>query len=483
MSGKVVTRFAPSPTGYLHVGGARTALFNYLYAKKHQGKFLLRIEDTDRERSSSEMVSQILDSLKWLGLEWDDEIVFQGANAARHREIAGTLLEKGLAYRCFCTKEELEAKRQSADPKDPRSYLYDGTCRRLTAAEIEQKLQEGRPFSIRFKTPEGATSFRDLIRGNVSVNNQEIGDFIILRSDGSPVYQLAVVVDDHDMGISHIIRGEDHLSNTPKQILIYRAMDWPVPAFAHVPLILGADKKRLSKRHGATSVDEYRQQGYLPEALLNYLGLLGWQPGDDRELLERTEMIELFSLERVSKNGAVFDTDKLNWMNAQYLSGKSNQWLLEEVLPLWKKAPWGRQVPGHFSTESLLRIIELHKPRVKTLSDFVEQCDFYFQAPQQYDPKGVKKNLKNQEIWSWLGIINNELDSLPNFEESALEQTIRGTAEKLGISAGKLIHPIRLAVSGKAATPGLFEILAVLGKEETLKRILKLQELKDSLTE
>ena len=299
MQKKTVTRFAPSPTGYLHIGGARTALLNYIFAKKMSGLFKLRIEDTDRDRSSQEMTQKILDGLKWLGLDWDGKIVFQGAKASIHKKMAEQLIQSNKAYLCFCTKEELD--------KNRTNFQYNQNCSSLTKTQVEKNKGSGRPYSIRFKVPQGETTWNDAIHGNITVQNNELEDFIILRSDGTPTYNLAVVVDDYDMGINYIIRGDDHISNTPKQILMYRAFDWDIPSFAHVPLILGPDNKRLSKRHGASSLEEYKLAGYLPDALFNYLAILSWSPKSDQEIFTKDEIFDQFSLEAVSKKSAVFD--------------------------------------------------------------------------------------------------------------------------------------------------------------------------------
>ncbi|GAB4377555.1 MAG: glutamate--tRNA ligase [Calditrichia bacterium] len=477
----IVTRFAPSPTGYLHVGGARTALFNYLFSRRNGGYFRLRIEDTDRERSRPEMTAAILEGLSWLGLNWDGEVIFQGANVKRHQEIAHHLVEKGRAYRCFCSKAELEAKRQKADRSDPRSYLYDGTCRRLSEEQIQKNLEQAKPFSIRFKTPEGSLSWDDAVHGIISVQNEEIGDFIILRSDNSPTYQLAVVVDDHDMGITHVIRGDDHISNTPKQILLFQALEWAVPQYAHVPLILGPDKKRLSKRHGATSVDEIRQMGILPEALFNYLCLLGWTPPDDREIMSPEEIIQRFSLEGISKTSAVFDDKKLLWMNGIYIRESSPEDLFNQVSSLWKNAGFLSDKDIQEKREWLIKIIRLHQPRARVLNDFVSGCIYYFRDPAEYDPKGIQKYLKNPEVWQGLEQAQQRLKELSRFTAEELEKTIRRVADELNIPAAKIIHPIRLALTGSTASPGLFEVMEILGTVKVSKRLENLFRQKNSL--
>ncbi|NOX37347.1 MAG: glutamate--tRNA ligase [Calditrichaeota bacterium] len=482
MATEVRTRFAPSPTGYLHVGGARTALFNWLFARKHQGKFLLRIEDTDKERSSEEMTRQIFEGLVWLGLTWDEEVIYQGRRAAIHREHAHQLVRSGHAYPCFCTKEELDEKRARA-AAEKRAYRYDGTCRRLSPQEVKDRMAAGIPFAIRFKVPEGTTRWVDGVHGPIEVQNREIDDFIILRSDGSPIYQLAVVVDDHYMGITHVIRGDDHISNTPKQILLYQAFGWDVPQFAHVPLILGPDRKRLSKRHGATSVDEYRQKGILADALFNYLALLGWSPGDDREILSRDEILQRFSLEGISRNNAVFDEKKLIWMNGQYISQTSTERLWALVMEVLVERGVMSESEAIRQKPYLLQVIDLLKSRVKLLTEFVDSAMYFYRDPETYDEKGLRKHLKRPEIWEYLAEWTQQLEQLEPFTEATVEQLLREFAEQKGISAAKLIHPVRLAISGQTVTPGLFELMVVLGKEVVLRRLKNFLARKERLQE
>ena len=462
-------RFAPSPTGFLHVGGARTALFNYLYARHNKGKFLLRIEDTDLSRSNKEMIDVIFRSLKWLGLLWDEEPLYQSERTERYRSACHELIQRKAAYRCFCSSEELAQKREIAQ----KEYRYDRTCFKLSEAEIEKKRALGIPFAVRFYVPPGETTFRDAVRGTVTVQNQEMDDFIILRSDNSPMYQIAVVVDDHDMQITHIIRGDDHLSNTPKQILIYRAMDWDLPQFAHVPMILGLDKKRLSKRHGATSVEEYRKGGFLPQAVVNFLALLGWSPGDNREILSMDEMVETFSLERISRNPAVLDESKLVWMNAQYLAQTDDDRLLESVSVLLKE---NGLIDDHFVTKNrdyLLRYIRLMKSKMKRISDFAVLGGYFFEDPSSYEEKSVKKYWNEVCVASHFDLLVQRLEPLDSWNAVKLEEAVRGLAEEKGISAGKLIHPVRLALTGYGVSPGLFELMEVLGKENVVRRLQK----------
>ncbi|HSH44410.1 MAG TPA: glutamate--tRNA ligase, partial [Longimicrobiales bacterium] len=330
MSGAPRVRFAPSPTGYLHVGGARTALFNWLFARRHGGAFILRIEDTDRERSSDAMTEAILDGMRWLGLDWDEGPYHQADGADRHRRDALRLLEEGKAYRCFCSPEVLEEKRREAESAGG-GYRYDRHCDlHVSREESDRRAEAGEPYTVRFRVPEGRTVFRDEVHDRTEFDNAEIEDFIVLRTDGTPIYNLAVVSDDHEMGVTHVIRGDDHLSNTPKQVMLYEALGWDVPTFAHVPMILGADGKRLSKRHGATAVGQYREQGILAPALVNFLALLGWSPGDDTEIMSMEDLTRRFSLEGIHRKSGIFDPEKLEWMNGQYMMAMP----LEELEPL-----------------------------------------------------------------------------------------------------------------------------------------------------
>jgi len=468
----VRVRFAPSPTGYLHVGGARTALFNYLFARHYKGEFLLRIEDSDVSRSNREMIEIILRSLKWLGLNWDGEPIYQSTRIERHREIAAELVRRGVAYPCFCTPEELKGKRELA-LRTTGEYKYDRKCYNLSRNEVEEKLKKDIPRVIRFHVPEGETTFIDGIRDRVTVQNQEIDDFIILRSDNTPVYQIAVVIDDHDMGITHVIRGDDHLSNTPKQILIYQAMGWTVPGFAHVPMILGPDKKRLSKRHGATSVEEYKKAGYLPQAVVNFLALLGWSPGDDREIMSMKEMVEEFTLERVSKNPAVLDETKLTWMNSQYLTRMDSRELLRTVVDLLKEAGLINESFVEQNESYLLQYIDLIKGRTKKLTDFVEWGRYFFKDPEVYEQKAVEKYWKKEGVVDLLRKLNEQLKSIKLWKAEEIEKIMRSLADENGIGAGKVIHPTRLALTGFGVSPGLFELMEVLGKERVIRRLGK----------
>jgi len=465
-----VLRFAPSPTGYLHVGGARTAIFNWLIARQKNGRFLLRIEDTDRLRSTDESIQTIISSLKWLGLNWDGDILYQSTREQRHLETAYKLLQQGKAYRCFCSKEELEEKRKRAEALK-LNQRYDGTCRHLTAEQIRQKLRQGLPFAIRFKVPQGRVHFDDLIHGSTTIENNTLDDFIIVRSDNTPVYQLAVVVDDHDMGVTLVLRGDDHISNTNKQILLYQAMGWPVPQFAHVPLILGTDKKRLSKRHGATSVEEFKNMGIFPEALFNYLCLLGWSPGNDREIFSKEELIREFSLQRINKTPAVFDLQKLLWMNGKYLAQKSVDELLPEI-KTWLKTQ--NLSLAFLQNERFRYLIKLLQVRAKTINELITQLSFFFYDPQQYEEKGVKKFFKKENSLQILTELYTLFAEQPDrfFNNlTEIEQSIRQLAQNMGLSAGKIIHPLRLALTGSTSSPGIFEIIYILGQKKVLNRL------------
>ncbi len=446
-------RFAPSPTGYLHVGGARTALYNWLFARHEGGKFLLRIEDTDRERSSPEMVRYILEGLEWLGITWDEEPIFQSQRLELYRKFAEDLVKKGHAYYAKTIGEETQGE----------------TTKREWVEASSDEIGKV-PLAIRFRVPkEGETTYEDIIRGRITFKNSEIGDFTILRSDGTPTYQLACTVDDHFMGITHVIRGEDHIPNTPKQILIYRALGWEPPKFAHLPMILGPDKKKLSKRHGATAVLEYRDMGILPEALFNFLALLGWSPGGDREIVPKDEMIELFDLKRVGKRAAVFDMDKLLWMNSVYIRNKPDDEIFSLVLPLFEKEDL---VKSDEDRELLKRVIPLLKERVKLLPDFVELGSYFFTDDFTLDEKGVEKHLKDPEVPSRLALLRDRLGELSSseFTKENVERVLRRLAEELGIKAALLIHPTRLILTGRTQGPGLFELMEVLGREKCLQR-------------
>ena len=449
-------RFAPSPTGYLHVGGARTAIFNLLHARRHGGTMLLRIEDTDVERSRQHHAEQIVSSLGWLGVEWDEGPIYQSDRLPRYRQRAEELVAAGRAYRCYCTVEELDAERLAAE-RAGVAYRYSGRCRSVTAG--------AGPYVIRFKVEAGPIGFHDLIRGDVRFEGELIDDFVLLRSDGYPTYHLSVVVDDIDMEITHVARGDDHLSNTPKHILLFRAFSAEPPAFAHLPLILGSDRKRLSKRTGATSVEEYRDIGILPEALFNFLTLLGWSPGGDRELFTKEEAAALFDLSDVNKAPAVFDVEKLLWMNGQYLMRTPTEKVYEYLAPFLPDAP-----PLH----EMRAILELHKPRARTLRELADQVRLYLVADSNvpYEAEAVRKHLKDDDdVRERLRELRNALASVEPFDVPSTEQALRSLAERIGVSAAKMIHPLRLALTGRSSSPPIFDVAVLLGRQRTLRRL------------
>lgn len=455
-------RFAPSPTGFLHVGGARTAIFNLLHARRYGGTMLLRIEDTDVERSKQHHAEQIVSSLRWLGIDWDEGPLYQSDRLDRYRERAEELVANGRAYRCFCTLEELEADRGAAE-QSGAVYRYSGRCRERADPHSPQPAEA--PHVIRFRVPSGPVEFHDLIRGNVEFDGDLIDDFVLIRSDGNPTYHLSVVVDDVDMQITLVARGEDHLSNTPKHILLFKALGGEVPAFAHLPLILGSDRKRLSKRSGATSAEEYRDLGILPEALFNFLLLLGWNPGDDREILSFAEAAGIFDLADVNKSPAVFDPEKLLWMNGQYMIRMP----AAEILP--HLMPFVGQDRG--SAELLLPLVELNKSRARTLRELAELMEPYLIDDEmlQYDAEAVKKHIKGDDLAARMVDLRESLATSEPFDVTATEQALRTLAETKGLSAGKYIHPLRVALTGRMASPPIFDVAIALGRERTLRRL------------
>ena len=463
-------RFAPSPTGFLHVGGARTAIFNWLLARKYGGSFLLRIEDTDQTRSTVEAEKQILSALRQLGIDWDDEPYYQSQHRDRHLQAAQQLLDNGQAYRCFCTKEELADKRRQAEI-NKINQRYDGTCRHLSQSVIERNLTDGKPFSVRFKVEPGQVSWIDEIHGETRVGNNTLDDFIIVRNDGTPTYQLAVVTDDHDMGITLVLRGDDHIANTNKQILLYNALQWPVPRFGHIPLILGPDKVRLSKRHGAASVGAFLEQGILPEALFNYLCLLGWSPGDDREIMSKEELTEAFELSRINHSAAVFDLKKLFWLNGRYLTELpfENIW---KYVQEWLKEQGQKIEPSEQAQFRLL--VSLQQTRAESLIELTNGLGIFFKAPQEYEEKGVRKFFLKGNAKELLEGLKQEIDRKDTAffsDVDSIETFIRDFAAQRKTAAAKVIHPLRLALIGSSASPGIFELLYILGKEKIMARI------------
>jgi len=459
----VITRFAPSPTGFLHIGGARTALFNLLFARHHGGQFRLRIEDTDRKRSTPEAVAAILDGMRWLALDWDGEVVYQFARAHRHAEVAADLLAAGQAYRCYCTPEELEEMRQQARAAG-RPIRYDGRWRDRDPATAPA----GAKPVIRLKAPQsGATVIDDLVQGQVTVANDQLDDMVLLRADGTPTYMHSVVVDDHDMAITHVIRGDDHLTNAFRQTQIYHALGWPTPAFAHIPLIHGADGAKLSKRHGALGVDAYRDMGYLPEALCNYLLRLGWAHGDD-EIISMDQAIAWFDLANVGRSAARFDFAKLDNLNGHYLRLADDGRLVELIVPRLAAA-LGRPIDDA-GVDRLRRGMAGLKARAKTLTELAENAAFYVAArPLPLSPIAAK--LLADGGRAHLTELVPALDAVADWTEPALENLVRETADRLGVKLGQIAQPLRAALTGAEASPGLFEVMAILGRNETLARI------------
>jgi len=457
----VRTRFAPSPTGYLHIGGARTALFNYLFARRNRGEFILRIEDTDAARSTGESTDAILEGMKWLGLDWDEGPYYQSRRFTIYREHAEKLLEKGLAYRCFCTPEELEERRKRA-LEQGHPPKYDGRCKTRNA-------QPGKPSAVRFSVPPGKTFFKDMIKGDISFDHSEIEDLVILRSDSTPTYNLCVVVDDATMGISHVIRGDDHINNTPKQILLYEALGYTVPAFAHLPMILGPDRSRLSKRHGATSVLAYKEMGYLPHALVNYLARLGWSYGDE-EIFTKEELIEKFSLESVGKSSGVFNPEKLLWLNHHYIKETPPEGLAPVLLPHLKAL--GVDPEGDPRIPAIIKTL---KERAKTLKEMAESSLFYFKEKISYEEKAAKKFL-TPAISEPLKLLSEKLKKIEPFSEERIKEAFEEVLKETGLKLGELAQPVRVALTGETVSPGIFETISALGKEKTEKTLKRITE-------
>ncbi len=475
----VRVRFAPSPTGFLHIGGARTALFNWLYARHHKGVFILRIEDTDEVRSTEESVNGILTSMKWLGLDWDEGPTadgqgvigpfgpyFQMQRLPLYQKACDELIAKNMAYPCYCTPEEVEKMREMA-LLAKRPPKYNGTCRNMTPEQRAQKEAAGLKKSVRFKTPiEGNTDFVDQVRGPMHFENNLLEDFVILKTSGVPTYNFACVIDDHHMQISHVIRGDDHLSNTPRQILVYKALGWEPPQFGHLAMILGSDGSRLSKRHGATSVTEYRDAGYLPEVLLNYLALLGWGTEDSQNIFTQAEMIEKFSLERCSKSPAAFDTQKLLWMNGEYVRKKAVEELANLAEPFVKAA--GLPLPDR---KAYVAAVALEQEKVKLLTDVPKLIDFLVKDEYEYRAEAVEKALRAAQVPEILEDLSKRFTALEPFDLAGIERECRECAKARGLKAGASFHPLRVAVSGRTEGPSLFHMIEYLGKARVQDRI------------
>ena len=465
-----ILRFAPSPTGALHLGGVRTALLNWLHARHYGGKLLLRIEDTDQERSDLKSVNVILDGFRWVGIEFDGEPMFQSRNVDRHRACVRQIEETGHAYRCYCSQEVLEEKRQRATA-EKRQFKYDRSCLALTPDQKADLEARGVPHVVRLRVPEGETIWQDPMRGECRWSNDVVEDLILMRSNGWPTYNLAVVVDDHDMGVTLVMRGPEHLSNTPKQVLIARAIGFDPPRFAHLCLILGPDKKKLSKRHGATSILEYRDRGYLPGAVLNFLSLVGWSPRDGREKMSLREMIDAYSTEGLNAKDAVFDEQKLEWLNSQHLNDLSLSRLLDEVAPFWVRAGLISEADLKTHRPHLEMVISLLRERCKLLTDFVEKGRYFFEDPTVFEETARKKHWSEPEASARLAALADRLDATDPFDAASIEQALRVLSESLSLPAAGLIHPTRLAVSGTSGGPGLFEMLETLGRETVVRRL------------
>ena len=461
MSEIIKVRFAPSPTGFLHIGGVRTALFNWLFARHHGGKFILRIEDTDISRSTEESIQEILESMRWLGLDWDEGPFRQTERQEIYTKKIMHLLSTGKAYHCYCTPEELDQKRNDAQ-KAGLKPKYDGTCRKRT--DTPKK-----PYVVRFKAPqEGSVVVEDMLRGKVIFDIAELDDLIIQRTDGTPTYNFVVVVDDSEMGITHVIRGDDHLSNTPRQCLLYDALDFKRPRFSHISMILGQDKTRLSKRHGATSALAYRDMGYMPDAMINYLARLGWSHGD-QEIFSREEMIEHFSFESVHTSAAVFDADKLSWLNEHYIKSTPTQELAKHLEPHLVKTKVLQKDHG-LSWQEIARVVPCLNERSKTLLEMAEKSAFFFKKQVEFDEKARNKFLTD-EAKPLIEKIITELAALESYSLENIESLFKKIVEEEGMKLGKLAQPVRVALTGATVSPGIYDVILLLGKEETLKRL------------
>ena len=462
---KLIVRFAPSPTGYLHIGGARTALFNWLYAKKNGGKFLLRIEDTDLERSKSEYIDQITDALSWLGFDWDDNVVLQSKNKSRHEEVVNQMIQAGTAYRCFLSKEELDALRKESEKKK-ELFRVPKTYRDYSLEQQQALIDEDKSFTVRLKIPDGITEFIDLVYGAIKVNNKELDDFIIARSDGSPTYNFVVAIDDSDMNISHVIRGDDHLANTPKQILVYKALGLTLPTFAHLPMILGSDKKRLSKRHAATNVQEYKEKGFTATAMINYLSLLGWNPDSDQEIFNINELVGAFNFSQVQKKPATFDEKKLLWISGQQMARIETSTAIKEIEIL--DSSWGVNQDSKYKND----VIALVKDRSKTLNDLIEISDVFFKENISYNEEMSKKILDDSSI-QIITDLHEALNIEDNWRKDTLESIFDNLMTQHEVGLGKLIKPVRFALTGLGYGPGIFDMIILLGKDRCLDRLSK----------
>jgi len=477
---KIRVRFAPSPTGYLHIGGARTALFNWLYARHYNGTFVLRIEDTDQVRSTEEAVNVILEGMKWLDLDWDEGPgkggeygpYYQMKRLHIYQEYTEKLLKDKKAYHCYCTREEL-AKSREKQARENKSLKYDRHCFNLSEEEKKRYEAEGRKPVIRLKIPAKEITFDDLLRGEVTFDGGLLSDFVIMKSDGIPTYNYAVVIDDALMEITDVMRGDDHISNTPKQIVIYEALGFDMPKFAHIPMITGQDHARLSKRHGATSVMEYKKMGYIPEAVVNYITHLGWSSGDEREIFTKEELIKEFSLDKISKHAAVFSMEKLNWFNSEYLKIMPIDSLTKMLLPFLKEANYIENEEGLFpvKNEYIEEVVKLMQGRFKNFSQFIAYADYFFVDKIDIEPQALTSVLSEEGVPDILQSLKEKLSFLEYWDEESIENAVREVASSLQIKGGQIIHPTRVALSGKKVGPGLFEVMVVLGQDKTVKRL------------
>ncbi len=474
MSG-VRARFAPSPTGELHIGGARTALFNYLYVHNAGGKLILRIDDTDLERSRSDYIDKLIASMQWLGLKWDEGPYYQSQRLDQYTREAERLISENKAYRCYCSTEMLADGRSEAK-KESKAYLYPGSCRNLSEGQEEEFRNEGRTPVVRLLTPEqDVTVVRDQIRGEVSFENASIDDFIIIKSNGLPTYNFASIVDDLQMEITHVIRAEEHLSNTPRQQLCVNALGYELPYFAHVPMILAPDRSKLSKRHGATSVEEFYSEGYLPEALINYMALLGWSPGagGEEEIFSLAEMVNRFDLNKVTKTAAVYDVTKLSWMNSHYIREYDLDKLTGAAIPFFEQQGLIESPLNNNDYEYLKQVIATVRERAKTLVEMAEISSYFYRDQFDYEQKGVNKHFAKENAAEHVRRAAEELEKLEPYDKESIEALYRSLSEDLGISTGRLIHPTRLSITGRTAGPGLFDIMALLGRKRTVERLKK----------
>ncbi len=490
---KIRVRFAPSPTGYLHIGGARTALFNWLYARHYKGTFVLRIEDTDQVRSTEEAVNVILEGMKWLGLDWDEgpgkgggySPYYQMQRLHLYQEYTEKLLKDKKAYRCYCTREEL-AESRNKQARGSKPLKYDRHCFSLSEEEKKKYEAEGRKPAIRLKIPAKKIVFTDLLRGEVAFDGELLSDFVIMKSDGIPTYNYAVVIDDALMKITDVMRGDDHISNTPKQILIYEALGFTIPKFAHIPMIMGPDHTRLSKRHGATSVMEYKKMGYISEAVVNYIAHLGWSPGDEREIFIKKELIKEFSLDKISKHAAVFSMEKLNWFNGEYLKKMSIDSLTKMLLPFLREANYieNEESLSPAKNKYIKEVLKLMQGRIKNFSQFIDYADYFFVDKIDIEPQAFNGVLNKEGVKDILLVLQEKISSLKCWDEESIENAVREVASSLQIKGGQIIHPTRVSLSGKKVGPGLFEFMVVLGQDKSVKRlkeaIEKIEEVKKS---